>query len=178
MFARWVANAIPVRAACLDVALDRLPRPQQRFALGLDRPLYFSVHSAAANLAPAGITVLHVMKYSGNETTPIEDVQGELEAYLERLQPGWKEHVAARRFLPNMTVAHAMPLAVEDGLAGRPAVSIPGRPRVFLAGDWVGPRGWLADASAASAEEAATRALAALASTPDRTERRLTHAGI
>lgn len=176
-FARWVANAIPVRAACLDVALDRLPRPKQRFALGLDRPLYFSVHSAAANLAPSGIAVLHVMKYLGNETTPIEDVQGELEAYLERLQPGWKDHVAARRFLPHMTVAHAMPLAVEDGLAGRPDVSIPGRPSVFLAGDWVGPRGWLADASAASAEEAAKRALAAL-TTPDRSERRLSHVGI
>src|SRR5262245_21796372 len=43
---------VPVRAACLDLALSRLPEPRARFALGIDRPLYFSVHSAVAKLAP------------------------------------------------------------------------------------------------------------------------------
>ena len=37
--AAWTASSIPIKAACLDVALDRLERPQQRFALGLDRPV-------------------------------------------------------------------------------------------------------------------------------------------
>ena len=60
-----------------------------------------------------------------------------------------------RRFLPAMTVAHALPLAEEGGLAGRPGVTRAGAAGVFLAGDWVGPRGMLADAAAASAEEAA-----------------------
>lgn len=173
---RWAANAIPVRAASVDVALDRLPQPEHRFALGLDHPLYFSVHSAAAKLAPDGVAVLHVMKYLGSESTAATDVQSELESYLDRLQPGWKYHVVARRFLPNMIVGHGLPLAVEGGLAGRPVVTIPERPNIFLAGDWVGPRGWLADASAASAEEAALRALAAVAAV--RTQRRLSHAGI
>ena len=49
-----IAALVPVRAACLDLALSRLPRPDRNFALGLDRPLYLSVHSATAALAPPG----------------------------------------------------------------------------------------------------------------------------
>ena len=33
-------RALPVEAACLDVALSSLPRKAGLFALGLDRPLY------------------------------------------------------------------------------------------------------------------------------------------
>ena len=61
--ARWAASSIPIKAACLDVALDRLVRPEHRFALGLDRPYYYSVHSAAAKLAPEGVAVVHLLKY-------------------------------------------------------------------------------------------------------------------
>ena len=61
---RWpggVAAACPSRRR---VWMSRLPAdPPRRFALGLDRPYYFSVHSAAARLAPEGISVVHVMKY-------------------------------------------------------------------------------------------------------------------
>src|SRR5262249_21574422 len=35
----------PVRAATLDLALEGLPNPNIQFALGINRPLYFSVHS-------------------------------------------------------------------------------------------------------------------------------------
>lgn len=163
--ARWTAGRIPVRAACLDVALRRLPRPEQRVAFGLDRPLYASVHSAAARLAPEGVAVVHVLKYL---RTDAEDaggpagVEAELESYLEQLQPGWRSEVIERRCLPGMTVAHALPRADEGGLAGRPGVAAARVPGVFLAGDWVGPEGWLADGSAASAEESARAALAFL----------------
>src|SRR6185312_8459462 len=34
---KWTAGCTPVRAACLDVALSRLPRPHRRVAFGLDR---------------------------------------------------------------------------------------------------------------------------------------------
>src|SRR5262249_34792003 len=51
---RWAAAAIPVKAACLDLALSKLPQPRATFALGIDRPLYLSVHSAAATLRPPG----------------------------------------------------------------------------------------------------------------------------
>jgi phytoene dehydrogenase-like protein len=173
--ARWTANSIPIRAACLDLALSRLPRPDNRFALGLDRPLYYSVHSAAAMLAPEGVAVVHVMKYLGNDTTATPQVVAqELESLLDQLQPGWREHTMARRFLPSMTVAHGLPRAHEDGLLGRPAVAMPERPNVFLAGDWVGPLGMLADASAASAAEAAKCVLAVLGRTPA-VERRALH---
>jgi phytoene dehydrogenase-like protein len=165
--ARSVARNVPIRAACLDLALSRLTRPDNRFALGLDRPLYYSVHSAAAKLAPEGVAVVHVMKYLGNDATASSHaVQQELEWLLDQLQPGWKEHTMARRFLPGMIVAHGLPRAQEGGLLGRPEVAVPERPNVFLAGDWVGPLGMLADASAASAAESARRVLAILAHAP------------
>src|SRR5262249_3971291 len=52
VLSEWAKSSIPVRAACLNVALEYLPEPRALFALGVDRPLYFSVHSAAAKLAP------------------------------------------------------------------------------------------------------------------------------
>ena len=85
---------VPIRAACLDLALSRLPRPDNRFALGLDRPLYYSVHSAAAKLAPEGVAVVHVMKYLGTDTNASSQaIEQELESFLDQIQPGWKEHV-------------------------------------------------------------------------------------
>ncbi|HSE98125.1 MAG TPA: NAD(P)/FAD-dependent oxidoreductase, partial [Blastocatellia bacterium] len=48
--AKWADEAIAVKAACLDLALGHLPEPRATFALGIDRPLYLSVHSAAARL--------------------------------------------------------------------------------------------------------------------------------
>jgi phytoene dehydrogenase-like protein len=163
--ARWAAGRIPVRAACLDVALRRLPRPGQRVAFGLDRPLYASVHSAAARLAPEGVAVVHVLKYLGagsDDRSGPADVEAELESFLERLQPGWRAEVVDRRYLPGMTVAHALPRADAGGHAGRPGVAVAGAPGVFVAGDWVGPQGWLADGVAASAEGSAQAVLAFL----------------
>jgi phytoene dehydrogenase-like protein len=156
-----------MRAACLDLALERLPRPQQRFALDLDDALYFSVHSAAARLGPEGVAVVHVMKYLQSEANESpESHQAELETLLDRVQPGWRSHVITQRYLPSMTVAFDIPRASDGGLLGRPSAEVANRPGVLLAGDWVGPAGQLADASAASAERAAHLALAALAGTP------------
>jgi hypothetical protein len=164
--ARWMSRAAPVRAACLDLAFNRLPRPNNKFALGLDRPLYYSDHSAVAKLAPKGIAVVHVMKYLGSgNSAPSQTIEHELERFLDQIQPRWNEHLVARRFLPSMTVAHGLPRADEDGLLGRPDVTVPERPGIFLASDWVGPDGLLADAAAASASEAARRVLALLTAT-------------
>jgi phytoene dehydrogenase-like protein len=173
----WSASCVPVRAASLDVALSRLPRPRQHVSFGLDKPLYFSVHSASAKLAPEGVAVIHVMKYLGvdRQDSP-EMVEAELEGYLDRLQPGWQTHVVARQFLPGMVVANSLPRAHEGGLNGRPDAEIADCPNVFLAGDWVGPQGLLADAAAASADEAARRVLAALAARTARAGRIVSHA--
>jgi phytoene dehydrogenase-like protein len=158
---------VPIKAACLDVALNRLERPRHRFALGLDRPFYYSVHSAAAKLAPEGISVVHVMKYlRDGAACRAEQLERELEGCLDRIQPGWKSHTVVRRYLPSMTVSHSLPLASENGLAGRPAVTAAGHANIFLAGDWVGPQGLLADAAAASARTAARHVLEVLARNP------------
>jgi phytoene dehydrogenase-like protein len=163
--ARRVAKAVPLRAACLDLALDGLARPNCRFALGVDAPLYYSLHSATANLARRGVAVVQMMKYlapGAESASQARAIEGELEAWLDVLQPGWRSRVLDRRFLPGMVVSHDSPRPETGGLAGRPAVADSGVPGVFLAGDWVGPVGLLADAAAASGEAAASAALAAL----------------
>jgi len=153
--ARW-KEAVPIRAACLDVALSRLPDPRATFALGIDRPLYLSVHSKVARLGPPDGALIHVAKYLDPDGA--SDPQGderELTQLLDRMQPGWRDLVVHRRFLPRITVSNAVVTAAGGGLAGRPGVAVPGVERVFLAGDWVGPHGMLADASLASARDAA-----------------------
>ena len=57
------------------------------------------------------------------------------------------------RFLPRMTVANHLP-SPRNGLTGRPPVIVPDSPGVFIAGDWVGAEGWLADCSITSGERA------------------------
>jgi phytoene dehydrogenase-like protein len=151
---RWADALVPVRAACLDLALSGLSRPRARFALGIDRPLYFSIHSAVTALGPPGVHVLHAARYLG-AGEPGAEAPPELEALADAMQPGWRGRVVARRFLPEMVVSHAVPTP-----AGRPPVDAAGVRGVHLAGDWVGNDGLLADASFASAEEVARRILA------------------
>ena len=55
----------PVIASCLDVALSKLPQPKRKFAIGIDQPLYFSVHSAWAQLTPRGGALIHTARYGG-----------------------------------------------------------------------------------------------------------------
>ena len=59
-----------------------------------------------------------------------------------------------------MTAVTAIATDAGGGLAGRPPVEVPGRPGVFVVGDWVGPWGHLADAVLASAADAARAAVA------------------
>jgi phytoene dehydrogenase-like protein len=152
-----VEALVPVRAACLDLALSSLPRPRVRFALGIDRPLYYSLHSAYARLAPEDGAVIHMARYLAPGERAGAEVRAELEAELDRLQPGWREHVVESRFAPALTVTHALPRAASGGLAGRPPVAA--APGLYLVGDWVGTEGMLADAALASARTAA-RAIA------------------
>ena len=103
-----------------------------------------------------GVAVVHVMKYLGDDATDVvpDRLEEELESFLDQLPPGWRAHVVARRFLPGMTVAHGLPLAESTVCEAGPG-GIRERRNIFLAGDWVGPEGMLADASAASAAESA-----------------------
>src|SRR5262249_56467578 len=97
---RYAAAATPVLAACLDVALARLPRPRVTFALGIDEPSYYSVHSAVARLGPDGAAMVHVARYLGDATPEPKRLEQQLEGVLDRLQPGWREAVVQRRVLP------------------------------------------------------------------------------
>jgi len=63
--------------------------------------------------------------------------------------------VVERRYLPNMTVTHALVTARDGGTAGRPGPQVPGTTDLFVAGDWVGAEGMLVDTSLASAKGAA-----------------------
>ena len=74
---------------------------------------------------------------------------------LDEMQPGWRERVVHRRFLPSMTVSNAL---VRPGVA-RPAAVTPVK-GLYLAGDWVGDEGILSDAALASARTAARAILA------------------
>jgi phytoene dehydrogenase-like protein len=140
----------PVVASSLDIALSRLPKPENTFALGIDRPLYFSVHSKWAQLTPKGGALIHVAKYGSGE-------ESELEALLDEMQPGWRDVIVHRRFLPSMVVSNAL---IAPAPATRPAPITPIR-GLYLAGDWVGDIGLLSDASLASARTAARAILAA-----------------
>jgi phytoene dehydrogenase-like protein len=160
-----------VTAACLDVALSRLPVARANFALGIDRPLYFSVHSATAQLTPKGGALIHVAKYRKQRTATREvdlesvddaprvalsDTERELESLLDEMQPGWREVLVHRRFLPVMTVSNAL---VKPSMK-RPDPVTPIR-GLYLAGDWVGDEGILSDAALMSARTAAKAILAA-----------------
>lgn len=152
-------TAAPVRLACLDVGLRSEPEGVPRglrFMLGVDRPLYVSTHSDSARVAPEGMRLVHVARYlAPDEALGAEATREELEAVMERAWPGWRERAVVSRFMPRLRVCSALDEAANGGLAGRPAVEVPGVRGLALAGDWVGGEGVLADASLASGLRAA-----------------------
>lgn len=98
--------AVPVKAACLDVVLKSLPRPERRLVLTTDG-LYFSVHSRP------GVNTsvkLHVMEYlAPNDAQTSEQRRARLEGLMSRVQPGWRDSSEGARFFPNLTVMEDVP---------------------------------------------------------------------
>lgn len=158
---RGITDAVPAKTACLDIGLATLPRPDMLFALGVDRPLYFSVHSAAARLAPEGAALIHAMRYLEQGEKPDRHrLLAELEGFVDVAQPGWRSHERARQFLPAMPALSSIPLATTPGMDGRPGVAVPNAEGLFIAGDWVGSVGLLGDAAAVSGRSAGEAAAA------------------
>lgn len=153
---RWAEECIPACVSCFDVALRRLPRPRHKFVVGIDHPLYYSVHSTWANLASEGGALIHTMKYlrPDQEADP-HATRRELESLLDFLQPGWRKEVVEQYFLPHMVASNSIVRADMHGTSGRPGPAVPGIPNLYVAGDWVGPEGQLSDAGFASAVQAA-----------------------
>ena len=146
---------VPVKVACLDLALQHLPRRATAVVQDLQSPRFLSAQSVFARLAPIGTATLTAFKQL-DPLAPPDPARDEedLEEFVDLAQPGWRQELVHRRFLPSMTAAGALPTAASRGLAGRPTVNVPGLANVFLAGDWVGEVGFLADACFASARAA------------------------
>lgn len=131
----------------LDLGLRNLPRRTRRFALGIDAPTYLSRHSPPGHRD--GV-LLSLASYA-------REPRAALEAMADTVQPGWREQVTLERFLPRMVAVSAIPTPAGGGLPGRPRTDQ--GDGLYLAGDWVGPEGWLTDAAIASGAAAAAAAL-------------------
>jgi hypothetical protein len=149
----WGELGAPITAACLNVGTRRVPSPG--YLVSVDAPLYGTTQSPPARQAPEGGAVVGVIRY-GSRQSP-EDLL-DMEKHLRALGVA-EEDVVVRRSLARMTVSSTTPTPVTGGLGGRPAVDASGLPRVFLAGDWVGPHGLLTDAVLASGHAAGLAAL-------------------
>lgn len=157
----------PLTVATLDVALASLPDARSLQAVSIDQPMQLAVHSAFAQLTPKGGALVHVTRCLRDTngaldaddrpvTRAVSATEQAMEALLDRMQPGWRNRVVHRRFLPALTASNALPAVGSQ----RPAPST-GIRGLYLAGDWVGDEGMLADASLASARAAARAILAA-----------------
>ena len=152
--------AVEVRAACLDLALSEWPDQSATFALGMDEPSYFSLHSATADLAPPGGALVQAALYLGPEEKAGSDTRAVLEALVSKMQPGWQSKTVHAIYRPQALVSYRLPVAGNGGLKGRPDTRI--ADNLYIAGDWVGDTGLLTDAAVASAHKAAQQAVNAL----------------
>lgn len=153
---RMVENIVPAQVACLDVALSRLPNPRYPVVQDLEQPRFMTTHSLYSKVAPEGGALIYSFKQLDptQPTDPHQD-ERELEDLLDTAQPGWREALVKRQYLPRINGVSLLPTAASGGYAGRPDGRIPGIANLYLAGDWIGSEGFLADASMASARKAA-----------------------
>ncbi len=160
----WAEGAVPLRAACLDVALRRLPEPGNKVVMDLERPLFLTTQSEFSNVTTGGGALLYALKYLDPSAPHDADAdKRELEGWLDETQPGWRTEVTEQRFLPQLIVSNALVKASNGGNEGRPRPGVPGIANLYVAGDWVGPRGMLASASLWSAKLASEAILASRA---------------
>ncbi len=141
-------EGIVVRAACLDLVLSAQPKPENRFVLGLDSPVYLSEHTGVAALGPHH--VVHVAKYLA-PSEGIEGVEEELEALANLALPDWQKLLLAKKWRGALPVFSYLPQAGQ----ARPDIQV--APGLWRVGDGVGPTGMLLDASLASAAAVAEK---------------------
>jgi hypothetical protein len=158
------SDLCPVRAMGLDLALSPGVRPRASFVLGMTAPIYMSTPSAVAALAPEGAVMAHLVRYLGPEEAPNVETFQDLERLADRLLPEWRSHEARRQRLVGMTVSHELPRWQNRGR--RAEVAVADAPGLFLAGDWLGDEGMLADAAVASARVAAKQVETFLSQVP------------
>jgi glycine/D-amino acid oxidase-like deaminating enzyme len=133
-----------VSASCLCLGFETRPEGPS-FCLGLERPLYASMHSDSAELGAGAVRPLLPDGHGHRET---------LEQWADVLYPEWRQ-AHTQRWLPALQVSHGL---LRHGQA-RPESRL--APGLLLAGDYVGPLAMLADACAASAQAVCTEVLKA-----------------
>ncbi|MFX3633190.1 MAG: phytoene desaturase family protein [Candidatus Pristimantibacillus sp.] len=146
----WKEQAIEVTAACLDVALRRLPKPKQQFVYGIDQTVFLTNQSRAAYLSEDGAQVVCVIKYQGKETNSEKDLQ-DLEQTLDLVQPGWRNELVVKQYLPKITVCHDF---MHTKRQENPGPAVPEIKGLYVAGDWASHGELLVDAATASAKRA------------------------
>lgn len=157
----WAEQAIPVRGACLDVALRRMPNSEVTVAAHMEKPYFLTAQSVYSKVAPEGGSLIYTIKYlHPDDHSDPKAHERELEGWLDLTQPGWRDLVVHRRFLPNLLVSNWVVSAQSGGLVGRPGPAVPGLVGLYVAGDWVGPGGLLFSASMWSARLASQAILA------------------
>ena len=149
----WGDLGQPVTAACLDVGVRRVPSPG--YVVSLDEPLYGTTQSPPARQAPDGAAVVGIIRYGARSAAADRP---QLDAHLREVGVG-DEDMTTSRMLARMVVSTTTPHPASGGLHGRPSVESTGVQGVFIAGDWVGPLGLLADAAVASGSQAGHAAL-------------------
>jgi phytoene dehydrogenase-like protein len=152
---RIVDDLVPGKLACLDVALRRLPSPRHPVVQDLDGPRFMTAQSLYSRVAPEGEALIYTFKQL-DPVNPGDQRENErdLEDLLDAAQPGWRDVLVKRQYLPRIEAVGALPTA-GDGFAGRPDSRVPGIANLYLSGDWIGPEGFLSDASTASARRVA-----------------------
>lgn len=146
-------NIKTVQGASYELALSKLPNEESLFGLDLNAALYYSVHSTYAKLAPNNEVVLHLFKYlHPTQKEPVAETKEELEHFLNRFQPDWKNHVITSQFLPTITVNQRLPQVGEDTLLLNQETKLR---RFYFAGDWADPHFILAEGATNSGKMAA-----------------------
>jgi phytoene dehydrogenase-like protein len=151
----WKEQAIEITAACLDVALRRLPKPKHQLIYGIDQTVFFTNQSRAAYLSDDGSQVISLIKYQGKEADAKKDLQ-ELEQTLDLVQPGWRDELVEKQYLPRITVCHDfMHLKRQEN----PGPAVPEISGLYVAGEWASHGELLVDAATASAKRAVQQIL-------------------
>jgi phytoene dehydrogenase-like protein len=153
---RIVNDLVPGKLACLDVALRRLPSLRHPVVQDLDGPRFMTAQSLYSRVAPEGGALIYTFKQL-DPANPGDQRENErdLEDLLDAAQPGWRDVLVKRQYLPRIEAVGTLPTAAGGGFAGRPDSRVPGMANLYLSGDWIGPEGFLSDASTASARRVA-----------------------
>lgn len=152
---RWAEHSRPLFAACLDVALRRLPNPgaYRTAVFFLDQPLFLVTPSNFSKASPDGSAIVQIVKQLGSTPDDPKLHERQLENALDLVQPGWRNEIVARQYLPKITVVHDFNSVDKSKQPIGPA--IPEIPGLYVAGDWTGHGEMLVDAAFASARRAA-----------------------